>query len=417
MQLMFSALMRGRLYDTCQRRAKPRDLVVDVASGEYPLITHLVFQRPDKQLVLLPWKSLRRIESAGRAIQITDINDGDNVTAEELEPLVMLKSDVMDALILDVRQRRISRANDLLLEEQRGTLRLLAAETGALAILRRMTRGKIAHNRVGERYDWADVEFLRGDIRAARRGEAYSRRIALLQPGEIAVLTDNLPYLHAVELLTLLPDLLAADTLEAMTDERQLQVFEELSEDQALRLLELMAPERVTDLLGRLEPERARQFLNHMLEERAAQVIELLRYPEDTVGGVMTNAVLSIPEACTVAEARQLMRDQHRQPDFAYFVYVVSDHVTRGLRGVISLRDMFLAHDTCQVGQIMKPHPVTLNPLEPAAMGAQRVVDSHLAALPVVGRDERLLGAVTVDTAVALLAPPSWSTQAPRVFS
>jgi len=85
------------------------------------------------------------------------------------------------------------------------------------------------------------VEFLRGNPHAVESGPSYLRRITELPAGEISLLTDQLPYLHAAELLTLLPDEIAVNTLEAMSRRRQLQVFEELDELRAVQLLEIMA--------------------------------------------------------------------------------------------------------------------------------------------------------------------------------
>ena len=65
----------------------------------------------------------------------------------------------------------------------------------------------------------------------------------------------------------------------------------------------------------------------------------------------------------------------------------------------------------------MDPYLTTLNPLSPAKEGAYRVIDSNMAALPVVGDEGQLLGLVTVDAAIAQVAPPDWRTQAPRIFS
>jgi Mg/Co/Ni transporter MgtE len=65
----------------------------------------------------------------------------------------------------------------------------------------------------------------------------------------------------------------------------------------------------------------------------------------------------------------------------------------------------------------MPPHLLLLHPLEDAQVAAYRVLNSHLAALPVVGHKGQILGAVTVDAAVAQVAPQSWSVLAPRVFS
>ena len=69
------------------------------------------------------------------------------------------------------------------------------------------------------------------------------------------------------------------------------------------------------------------------------------------------------------------------------------------------------------MGEVMNPRVLTVGPLAAAAEAAYQVIENHLAALPVVGQEGRLLGAVTVDAAVASVAPPNWRSIAPRVFS
>jgi len=258
---------------------------------------------------------------------------------------------------------------------------------------------------------------LRGDPQAVRAGAAYHRRIVRLPAGEIAQLADALPYLHAAELLTLLPDPLAADTLEAFTLERQLQIFEELAEEQGLRLLDLMAPDLAADLVSCLASPTARRSLTQIAPRQSERILELLRYPADSVGGIMTNDVLRVPVGLTVQDARRALHDQLQGPDFVYFLYIVEDEDTRRLRGVLTLRDLLLAEDERRVEELMNTYLVLLHPLESARAAAYRVLTSHLAALPVVGEAGRFLGVVTIDAALAQVAPQSWRGQAPRAFS
>jgi Mg/Co/Ni transporter MgtE len=238
-----------------------------------------------------------------------------------------------------------------------------------------------------------------------------------LQPSEIARLLDALPYLHAAELLTLIPDPIAADTLETMTAERQAQVIQVLDEDQAVRLLALMAPDAAADLLGSLRPQRARRLLLQVPEERRGLIVDLLRYPDDTAGGIMTNQLVCVPASLRVGEARRELKERIGAPDFASYLYVVDAEDTRHLEGVVSLRAFAVAGDEQLIGALMNPRVSTIDALAPAGEAARRVAEQHLAALPVTSRDGRLLGAITADAAMAQIAPASWRDQAPRVFS
>jgi magnesium transporter len=408
--VMLSELRRFVLVDSHNRRARLVDLTVDVSAGDYPLVTSIVSRLPRSQALLLPWQeSVVDTDWKRRRIRVRAFEEvGRPAPAAELRRAVLIDRDVLDALLIDVARAHTMRANDLWLREESGRFWLRAADTSPWAVVRRLGRGWLGRAAGRHIVDWKDVEFLRGDPVAARSGGDYHRRIARLPAATIAQLATEVSYRHAAELLTLLPDALAADTLEALPPERQRQVFETIDDQQALRLLGLMAPDTATDLISRLEHDQASWFLEHLASEQARRVLDLLRYPEDSAGGLMTNDIPVLPAWMTMAEARGALRDQLRTPDFAYYVYAVDSYATCRLMGVLSLREI-LVYEADEddedhsklIGELMRRDPVTLDALEPASIAAQRVVEQHLAALPVVARDGRLLGVVTVDAALA----------------
>ncbi len=391
---------------------------MDLSDGDYPPVVRLLLLRgPGRGQRDLPWDAVQTVDWELRRILVHDLGAARAAPPEALTRAVLLKRDVMDALLLDVAARQTMRANDLWLSEMDGCLRLQGADVSPWAVLRRIGRGLFGRGADRRLLDWRDMEFLRGDPRAATRGRDYHRRVASLQPAEIARLLDQLPYLHAAELLMLIPDEVATDTLEAMSPERQIQVFEELDHERAIRLLNLMAPDLAADLLGRLTPEQAASDLAALPAARRAPVIDLLRYPEDTVGGMMTNDLARLPIRLTVGEARRALRDQLSRPDFVYYVYVVDQSDQDRLLGVVTLRELLLADESTPLRDVMRRATVTLDPLQPAAGAARQVAEQHLAALPVVTRDGRLVGAVTADAALIQLAPPDMKAEAPRLFS
>ena len=415
--VMLSQLRRFDLVDARRRHAKLVDFAVALLEGDYPPVTHLIFRNANKQKEALPWDAVQSLDLPACRVRVADLDAGQPESSEPIKNKALLRRDIMDALVLDLQNRRATRANDLWLEEENGQLLLRAADTSARALLRRLSRGRYGGGRSGALYDWKYVEFLCGDPKAARNGVGHQRRIARLPPGEIAQLCNPLPYLHVAELITLLPDPIAADTLEAMMPERQLQVFEELDENLALRLLALMAPDIAADLVGRLQTGTTRRYLERLPGKQSERIIDLLRYPEDTVGGIMTNDVVCVRGSLTVAEARRELREKLKGPDFVFLIYIVDDYEKRHLRGLISLRNLLTADDRQKLEEIMDRYVTTLHPLEQAGEAAYRVLNSHLAAMPVVDHEGRLLGVVTVDAALTRVAPPGWSVQLPRIFS
>jgi Mg/Co/Ni transporter MgtE len=178
-----------------------------------------------------------------------------------------------------------------------------------------------------------------------------------------------------------------------------------------------MAPNNAADLLGRLGAERARELLNALPSERRDAVIDLLRYPEDTAGGIMTNDIVVVPSDLEIGQARAAIRDRLARPDFVYYVYAVDDAESRRLQGVLTLRDLLLAGDHDRVQDVMRKTVAALDPLMSASDAARRVADQHLAALPVISNDGRVLGAVTSDAALAQILPESVAGEELRVFT
>lgn len=415
--VMFSKLRRFELADERGRRARLVDLAVALLEADYPPVTRLVFQNEKRERKFLKWDEVRAIDWKASRIKVADLEQSESLTTGKLKQDVLLGRDVLDALVLDLQNRRATRANDLQLEEEDGTLSLRAADTSVRAIIRRMTRGRFTETHGHALYDWKYVEFLRGDPGAVKNGAGYHLRITRLPPGEIAGLCDPLPYLHAAELITLLPDPKAVDTLEAMSAERQLQVFEELDEEQAIRLLAIMAPDIAADLVARLQTKTMKGYLERLPKKQGERILELLRYPEDTVGGIMTNDVIYARGDLTIKEAREHLRERLKEPDFVFMIYIVDDDEARRLRGLLSLRNLVTSNDEERLEEIMDPYVTTLHPLHPAREASYKVINSHLAAMPVIGKEGKLLGLVTVDAAVAQVAPRTWRTQAPRIFS
>ena len=414
--MMISELIHFRVTDARGESAKLVDVVLGKLDTDYPLVTHLIYSAPNRQGEhVLPWKAITGMDKARHQIHIEDHAQAKEVDTQAQS--VRLRRDVLDALILDLQRRRTTRANDLWLEETDGHLKLTAADISGRAILRRLVRGHFDEHDRSSLYDWKYMEFLRGDPQAVKAGAAYHRRIVHLPAGEIAHLTANIPYLHAAELLALLPKQLAADVLEVMSPERQLQVFEELEEDFALQVLEHMAPDLAADVVGHLDIQVAQKYLNHLPKTAGQRIVDLLQYPPNTVGSIMTNDVVTVPTGLKMKEARSALREKLKQPDFIYFVYVVEEQTPHKLRGVLSLRQFLTAEDDQTVEEIMNPYLLALSPLDSSTEAGYRLLNSQLAALPVVGKEGQLLGTVTIDAAVSQVAPRSWRAQAPKVFS
>jgi CBS domain-containing protein len=329
---------------------------------------------------------------------------------------VLLKRDVLDALIIDLLNRTTTRATDLVLKDENGELRLIAVDTGIGAMLRRISRGLYTGVSRNALSDWTYVEFLRGDPRAVAAGAGYNMRIRRLPPGEIARLADFIPYLHAAELLTLLPDDTAAAVLEAMSLQRQRQVIEEFDEKQAVELLKRMSSDLASDLVGQLHVETMKRYLAMLPKAQSNRIIELLNYPEDSVGGQMVNNVVVMQGDATAGAGLEKLRRSH-DVQLISLVFVVENFKNRKLRGALTFRDILEAEEDTELESLMDPYVATLNPFDPASEAAHRLIGSQVPAMPVTNADGRLLGAMTLGAAILNVAPSTSSLQSLRIFS
>ena len=414
--LLYSRLRRFALTDDQGRRAKLADFVVELPREGYPPVTHILFRHTSRKLEVLPWNAVESVNHAARQIKVKDIEASELAPEEWLRRKVLL-SDVHDSLILDLEHLRAARANGLLLKEENERLLLCGIDTSLSATVRWLTGGRFGYVPKATIHDWTAIEFLRGDPQAVKECMADGEGIAKLPAGEIARLANQLPYMHAAELVMLLPDALAINTLEAMTARRRLQVFEELTEARALRMLALMAPDVAADLMGALQTEVMQNYLDRLPEAQSKRIIDLLCYPEHTVGGIMTNDIVFAPMRMTIAEAREKLRERLKEPDFVYLIFIVDDEAAKRQQGIVPIRYLLTADDNQTLEEIMDKKVLTLDALESADKASFKVIESQLAALPVVAPDGRLLGAVTVDAAVLQAAPEAWGSQAPRIFS
>ena len=411
--VMLSELLHFSVVDRKGRRARLDDLALALLEEDYPPVTEIHFIYQDK-LLRLPWDKVEQI-GPGKRLTVADIETAEPANGEAPEREVLLKEEILDALIIDLLNRRTTRANDLKLDEEDGVLRLTAVDASISAMLRRITRGRIGRVNKESLYDWKYVEFLRGDPKAVENGEGYRLRIGRLPAGEIALLADYVPYLHAAELLKLLPDDKASNVMQAMSIERQLQVIGELENDEAAELLRRMSPDLAADLIGRLHMGRMKHLLRRMPRETCDRIVKLLQYPRDSVGGVMINNMVQLECTATVDEAKKATAKFLEHTDFVSLIFVVGEDGK--LRGTVRLRDLLAADGDTALEDIMDPYVMPLEPFSSAAAAARRIINGQLAAMPVVENDGKLIGAMTVTAAVNELLPASGAIRTLRVFS
>lgn len=219
-------------------------------------------------------------------------------------------------------------------------------------------------------------------------------------PSDLAELVDRLNKEQKKELFDLLSDEEAALIIQEMEDFDQVSLLRLLTKYKASAILREMDIDDAADLVRELPPEEAKELLAH-IEEEADEIRGLLRYPEDTAGGIMTTDFIALPQNIPVEEAIVRLREIAPEAEIIYYVYVVDEQAK--LNGVLSLRDLIAAEDGTLLQEIMLRNVISV-PVEMDQEEVARVVSRYdLLAVPVVDEEERLLGIITVDDIIDVI--------------
>ncbi len=203
--------------------------------------------------------------------------------------------------------------------------------------------------------------------------------------------------------------------MEEMEFELQQAVLDSLEDEKAADILEEIDPDDAADIVGDLPKERADQLLDLMEPEEASDVKELLKYPDETAGGLMTPEFIAVPAGMTAQEAIGYIRKAGEEAETIYYCYVLDSD--KRLVGVFSLRDLIVAPPTKAIDDIMMREVISVTADAWQAETAGLIARYNLLALPVVDEEKHLLGIVTVDDAIEAVLPGRLKKQLPKVFA
>src|SRR6478752_3223449 len=387
---------------------KVDDLIVAVGDS-YPPVTGLVVATDGRQ-IFLPWSHVSRFDASGARLSSATI---DITRFAQRSDEILLRADLLDKQIVDIDGRRVVRVNDLRLDDVDDRLHLVAVDVGAAGLLRRLgiegAYRVVARNLrlpTPERYiDWEDVDPVETSIASIRLRVPHAG-LTELHPADLATIIDQLAPRDRAGVLAALDDEAVADAIEEMEPDTQVEVLEGLSPERAADILEEMSPDDAADLVADLSDETRHELMSLMERAEAEELGELLAFPEDTAGGMMTTEFVAVPAELSASATIDRLRELEPDAETIYYVYVVD--AARRLVGVLSLRDLIVARPDAPIGEVMIAEPVAVPVTADRDDVASVVARYNLLAVPVVDAEGRLAGIVTVDDATDTILPASW---------
>ncbi len=241
-------------------------------------------------------------------------------------------------------------------------------------------------------------------IEAALAQENRERVVALVRTSGSGFWPSIVAQLGAADLRTLvriLPETELSDLLSEIEPVEAARIIQTLSHPQAADLLEAMAPDDATDVFDELPREHAEQILIQMEPADAAEIRELMSYPPDSAGGIMTPGFVAVSPALRASQAIAALQRVSEEAETMYYVYVVDDE--EHLLGVLSLYRLVLTSPDTPVRDLMTANPVRVLANEDREVAARLLVERDFLALPVVDAGNRLVGIITQDDVADVL--------------
>ncbi len=241
--------------------------------------------------------------------------------------------------------------------------------------------------------------------RLVRRDASTALRkvLARTRPQDIAAGMTHLTWSEQRRLYRAIDDVeVAAEVLSYLPDESSREVTKEMSEARVVELLERMDPDDATDIVGVLPDDLRMRVLGVLSDDDTGEEVrELLAWPPETAGGIMSPQVFRMPDTATCGQAIATLQTQHEELEQVYYVYVVDDQ--QRLVGVTSLRSLLTHSPRTKLTDLMVHEVITVEPGQDQEEVARFVARYDLLAVPVVDAHHHILGIVTVDDVVDVI--------------
>lgn len=218
-----------------------------------------------------------------------------------------------------------------------------------------------------------------------------------LYPADIAEIYQKLDLQEAIYLYLLMDGEQAADVLMELDEEDRHKLLKELPNELiAKRFVDNMETDDAVDLMRELDEDTQEEILSHIEDvEQAGDIVDLLKYDEDTAGGLMGTEMIVVNENWSMPKCIDEMRKQAEAVDEIHYVYVVDDD--ERLRGVLPLKKLITNPSVSKIKHVMKKDPIAVRDSDSIEEVTQTIEKYDLVAVPVVDSIGRLIGRITID--------------------
>ena len=320
----------------------------------------------------------------------------------------------MDQQIIDVHGRKVVRVNDVDLCWRPGVgddtgLHVTQVEVGLRGAIRRLLKGAMPVRQL-ERFSkkfparvipWEFVDFIEVDPARRVKLKIEHQRLASLHPSDIADILEELAPAEREAVFGSLDEETAAEALEEVDPKLQQSLTESLDSGRVADIVEEMDPGAAADFLAELTEERSEAILEQMEPEERQEVEELLEFRDNSAAGRMTTDYIQLPEGSTVEDAVHALQNFDGSPETITDIYLVNDRDV--LKAAVALSRLLLVQPGTRLETIKEEQLISC-PADTHEDDVAELFDKYnLRALPVVDKDDVLVGVVQADHVIGFL--------------
>lgn len=218
---------------------------------------------------------------------------------------------------------------------------------------------------------------------------------------DIAAVFEDLPQEKLPLVYRILPKELAAEVFVNMESDAQELLIHAFSDNELREVLDELYVDDAVDIIEEMPATVVKRILRHTDPETRKSINEILQYPEDSAGSLMTIEYVDLKKYMTVDDAFTRIRRTGVDKETIYICYVTDEN--RKLLGIVTVKDLLLSEKSEKIFEIMDTNIISTTTLEDKEVVAEKFQKYDLLALPVVDRENRLVGIITIDDAMDVL--------------
>ena len=222
-----------------------------------------------------------------------------------------------------------------------------------------------------------------------------------MAPADIASLLDDMPHERMPLLFRLLSKELAAETFVEMDADLQESLIRGFSDNELKEVVDELYVDDAVDIIEEMPANVVKRILRQADPDMRKMINEILKYPDDSAGSIMTMEYVSFKPDLAVSEAIKNIRRSGVDKETVYTCYVTEKD--RKLIGIVTVRSLLMADDDDLIRDIMEENVISVHTTDDREDVANNFAKYDFLALPVVDRENRLVGIVTVDDAIDVI--------------